>query len=745
MTKTTRYGGVASAALATALAAAPALAQDQPGAGPRAQDSPIIVTAEKREQLLIEVPQAISVVGGATLEAQQATNFSDYLKLVPGLQLDQSRAGQGRLIIRGVNTDSVASTVGVYMDETPFGSSSGLVNGAVLAGDFDTFDLDRIEVLRGPQGTIYGASSLSGVLKFVTREPSTDVVELRGRASVETTAGGEASYLGNFAVNLPLSEQAAFRASGFYRNFGGYVDSIGLAGSDTEDDINDTESYGGRASLLFRPSEMFDIRLTAVLQNINADSPGLIEVDPDTLENNLHGGELVHTRYAPEFSNLRYRVYNATANADLGFGTLTSSTSYSTQKQRLQSDYSFALSGLIEAFFGSPNDFFQTQKTDSEKFTQELRLSGESDTIDWLVGGYYTDEKGLIEQDFIASTPGTVTPIAGVPALGYAVIDSKYEEIAGFANLTVHLGDRFEIGLGGRYSANNQTADQLTDGALVGGLTQLPTAESDEEVFTYSIAPRFELSEDASLYARVAKGFRPGGPNVLAPGAPIEFRSYDSDSIVSYEVGLKAQSGMFSADISAFYIDWTNIQLLTSQGGFNFNANGGKAKSEGIEFSATVKPVAGLNLSLNGALTNAKLTEDTEIGGLDGDRLPFTPKFAVSLLADYSWMVSDMAEAHIGGSLRHLSSQSAGFDETFRLANGHQRIVPSYEVIDLSAGVDFGQFSIDAYVRNLGNSHGRSSSTGIDVFGGFPLYPSGAIATGITRPRTFGVTLGVEL
>src|SRR5690606_13075980 len=133
MTKTTRYGGIATAALATALAAAPAFAQDEP-TGART-DGPIIVTAEKREQLLIEVPQAISVVGGETREAQQATSFGDYLKLVPGLQLDQSRAGQGRLIIRGVNTDSVASTVGIYMDETPFGSSSGLVNAAVLAGD----------------------------------------------------------------------------------------------------------------------------------------------------------------------------------------------------------------------------------------------------------------------------------------------------------------------------------------------------------------------------------------------------------------------------------------------------------------------------------------------------------------------------------------------------------------------------------------------------------------------------------
>ncbi len=733
--------GTACTVLAVCLAATPALAADEQ----TPVGEPIIVTAEKRAELLIEVPQSISVVSGDTLEAQHADTFADYLKLVPGLQLDQSRPGQGRLIIRGVNTDGVASTVSVYMDETPFGSSSGLVNAAVLAGDFDTFDLDRIEVLRGPQGTLYGASSLSGVLKFITREPSTEGVELRARAGVETTDGGDEGYLGNVVVNVPLSDKAAFRASGSYRKYGGFIDSVGTAGSDVEENINDTESYGGRASLLVKPSETFEVRLTALMQNINADASSIVEADPDTLEI-LHGG-LTQSQYTPSYSNLRYRVYNGTASLDLGFGTLTSSTSYATQKQRLRTDYTFSVGAYVADAFGVPNDFFQPQKTDNEKFTQELRLAGETDVIDWLIGGYYTDEEGLILQDFIAAEPGTTTPIDGLPLLGNARIDSSYKEIAGFANVTVHLGERFEIGLGGRYSRNDQSAHQVSDGALAGGFNDYGVIESDEDVFTYSVAPRFALSDNASIYARMAKGFRPGGPNILPPGAPAEFGTYDSDSVISYEVGFKAQSptGLFYMDLAAFYIDWSDIQLLTTQDGFNFNANGGKAKSEGIEFSGTVTPATGLNFSLNGAFTNAKLSEDTEIGGLDGDRLPFTPKFSVSALADYSFPISDSAEAHVGGAIRHLSSQSAGFDADYRAANGHQRMVDGYEVIDLSAGIDFGRVSLDAYVRNLNNSHGRTSITGTQVFGFLPLYSDGAIGTGIIRPRTFGVTLGVEL
>ena len=189
MTKLSRSALALTCALVTAT---PAFAQSAPDAS-TASGEDIIVTAQKREQTLIEVPQSVSVVSGATLERNQATNFKDYLKLVPGLQLNQTTPGFGRLVLRGINTGGVASTVAVYQDETIFGSSSGLVNGAILAGDFDTFDIARIEVLRGPQGTLYGANALGGILKFVTNAPDTTKYEARGRASVETTKGGDES------------------------------------------------------------------------------------------------------------------------------------------------------------------------------------------------------------------------------------------------------------------------------------------------------------------------------------------------------------------------------------------------------------------------------------------------------------------------------------------------------------------------------------------------------------------------
>ena len=711
----------------------PAHADDATG-----DEQDIVVTAQKREQRLIDVPQSVSVVSGDALENVQATNFSDYLKLVPGLQLNQTTAGFGRLVLRGVNTGGVASTVAVYQDETTFGSSSGLVNGAILAGDFDTFDIERIEVLRGPQGTIYGASSMGGVLKYVTRKPDTSGFEARARGSIETVKGGDESYLGSAVVNMPLGDAVAFRASGFYRDFGGFIDSIGTAGSDVEADINSSKSYGGRASLLFKPSESVSIQLSAYLQNLKTHASNSVDSDPST-GRTLYG-RLSQSQFVPEFTDVRYRVYSAVVDADLGFASLVSATSYSSLSQSFRGDLTTQYGALIEGVFGTPNDFYQGQLTRVRRFSQEIRLqSPEDEHFEWLLGAYYTREKGIIDQDFNAVEPGTLTPIDGLPLLGVATIHSRYRELAGFANATLHLGERFDLTFGGRYSGNKQVADQVSDGVLAGGFNKLPEARSSENVFTFSVAPQFEVSDQATIYARVAKGFRPGGPNVLAPGAPPELATYGSDSLISYELGVKAETvdRSFSIDIAAFHIDWKDIQVFGQVNDFGVNFNGGKAKSDGLEFTTTLRPAGGLTFSLNGAYTNARLKDDTPplVGGLAGDRLPYTPKYSIGANADYEWELGGDAKASVGASVRSLSKQPAGFDLAFRTANGRQRYLPAYEVVDLRAGVDFGKYSLELYAKNLADSEGKTS---LEAPANVPL---GAAGTAVIRPRTFGVTL----
>jgi iron complex outermembrane receptor protein len=736
----------ASSALAVMLGASAAEAQDanpRPASadaasgGDRSPDE-IVVTAQKREQLLIDVPQSVSVVSGGVLERQQAFNFQDYAKLIPGLQLAQSNAGEARIVLRGINTGGVAATVATYVDETPFGSSSGQVNGAILAGELDTFDVARVEVLRGPQGTLYGASSLGGVIKFVTNLPDFDKFEARGRASVETVQGGDASYLGSAMINVPLSGNLAIRGSGFYRSYGGFIDSTGLAGSDVEKNINDSKSYGGRVSALFKPSSALSVRLTAVLQNLDSDAASVVESDPVSLKTRY--GNFIQSQYVPEYTNIAYRLYNGTIDLDLGFGTLTSSTSYSTLKESLRDDlavsYGIAL-GLYSEPDGPAADVGLVQHTDVTRFTQEVRLaSGKSDSLEWLVGGYYDRETGQIVQRLDVYDHGTLDIFTGVPQLFDGATHSRYEEYAAFANGTFHFGPHFDLTAGGRYSHNDQVADQGGTGLLAPPALD---SASKEDVFTWSVAPKFKVSPNAAIYARVAKGFRPGGPNIVPPGAPTDVKTYRSDSLISYEVGLKAETAdrSFGIDIAAFHIDWSDIQLFAQIGDYGVNANGGKAVSDGLEFTATMRPAKGLQVSINGAYTEAKLREDTDplIGGRDGDRLPFTPKFAVSVNSDYDWSLRG-ATAYIGGSLRFLGDQAGPFSPTYLAANGRQSRIPSYVVGDLRAGVEFGRYSVELYAKNLTNADGKTNVVGEGNS------PFGSVGTGVIRPRTFGVTLG---
>ena len=726
---------------AAALAMTPVAAQTAP-AGTDVPENEIIVTAQKRPQTLIDVAQSISVVSGDQLRTQQATSFVDYLKLVPGVSITQDTPGQTRLTIRGLNTGGVASTVAVYLDEAPFGSSTGLANGAILAGDFDTFDVARLEVLRGPQGTLYGSSSLGGVFKFVTAAPEIGRFSARGRASVEGVKDGDASYAGNAVVNVPLGTSLAVRGSGFYRDTTGFVDSIGTGGSRLRNDVNKSRSYGGRVGLLFKPSETFSLRLNAVLQNIETNSPTVVEADPATLDQRY--GRPTQSVFVQPFRDIRYRLYNATADLDIGFATVTSASTYSTQKQSIRQDQTFQLSGLIGSIFKVPNELYLRQSTNLEKFTQEVRIaSHKNDVFEWLVGGYYANEKGLIFQQYVPVTPGTLTeiPTTALPLLARVNLNSKYEEIAGFANATVHLGPRFDVDFGGRYSHNNQTATQALEGALVGGASNY-TQPSSENVFTYSVAPKIKFGERASLYARVAKGFRPGGPNALAPGAPAAARSYQSDETVNYEVGFKAETAdrKFSIDISAYHIDWSRIQLLTtlqtSAGPFNFNGNGGTAQSDGGELTLVVRPTPGLVVSANGAYTNARLTADAPAaGGLKGDKLPFTPEYSAGVNADYRWTLSGRTAAFVGASLRFVSKQVGGFDTTYRTTYGRRASIPSYDVVDLRAGVDFGPATVEVYAKNVNDAHGITSLTGLGQ------YPAGAIGTGLISPRTIGIAL----
>jgi outer membrane receptor protein involved in Fe transport len=750
-----RMISVALASMGSLALSSSAIAQEE---GTAALEE-VVVTAQKREQSLAEIPMSVTVLGGDLLERQQALDFGDLTTLIPGFSVVGDTPGVTRITLRGTNTGGVASTVGVYFDEVPFGSSTALANGAILSGDFDTFDLARIEVLRGPQGTLYGASSLGGVMKYVPNRPSTEVFEGAVKASLEDVEDGGMGHAVTGFVNIPVSDTFALRASAFYRYGDGFIDSIGdrpipsltepgvnlIDGTIVENNINSSTSSGGRLQALFEPSDTFSINLLAMVQDIDSDDNTQQEADADTFEPLYDSPTLA--RYQDQFNDIAYDVYSATIDWEFAeWASLQSVTSYGEFENEfrvdsaVQSNFTggLALSQLLSFLFGTPLSAVLPQVTSTDKFSQEFRLlSGESTSFEWLAGLYYTDEDSRIDQQIVALTAGTETPAPGFPLLADLYVDSTYEELAVFANATWFLTDQWDLSFGARQSDNDQSATQFTTGALVGD--SLVVGNSSESPFTWSVSPRFQLSENASVYARVATGFRPGGPNIVPPTAPDSVpRQYDSDSLTNYEIGYKGSSadGRFALEVAAFYIDWEDIQLLTVVDNFGVNVNGGSAESKGIEFAASFYATEGLSLSLNGAYTDAELTADAGAGGVDGDPLPFVPDWSFGLSADYEWSVGSQSMAYMGATLAYIGNRPIGTE--FRNADGSLRELDSYPTLNLRTGLESGRWFGEFYIRNMSNELGITSVDTTNI-----AY-TGNVTIGMINPRTLGVTAGVK-
>lgn len=709
---------------------APAETSVAPAADANTPDE-IIVTAQKRQERLLDVPQSVSVISGDSLQEQHSQRLADYLTRIPSANIVENQAGNTRIVLRGINTGGVGATVATYIDETPIGSATGLANGAVLAPDLDPSDLERVEVLRGPQGTLYGANSLGGLVKYVTVAPSTNSIEANAEAGIEDVSHGNTGWWARAAGNIPFSDDAAVRVSGFYRRDPGYIDDPSLG----KKDVNDGETYGGRLSLLLKPTEGLRIRGSVLLQNIRSNGTNIVDLDPVTLRPSV--GKLDHIRIVNEPNNIDYRVYNATIDYDFGPVTLISSTSFGTLDQAQIIDASGVYGPPLSFVFGVPLGAAVDQSMEQDRFTQEVRLaSSGSATVEWTVGGYYTHEKNRLGQNLYGVD--AVTGQASAPLNGLIIVDlpSKYEEIAGFANASWHISSQFDLDGGARYSHNKQSVVQDTSGPLAGGGSVFEGKSSDD-VFTYSLAPTFKPNDNTRIYARIAKGYRPGGPNAVSPLAPAGVpRQFGPDSTINYELGLKTQTDdrLLTAELTAFLINWKDIQLLAQVEGFGVNTNGASARSKGVEFTATLNPARGLSLYANGSYVDAYLTKDAPslVGGLKGDPLPYNPKWQSTIGANFDQPLSGTLTARGGLSWHYTGARHSDFDP----ANG-QRKLGDFSQIDAHAGIDFGHFRIDAFAHNLTDARGIVN---LGFFGS----PTGDLAASVIRPRSFGLVLGAN-
>lgn len=762
------------------LASGSALAQT---AAPVVTLDEVVVTAQKREERLHDVPMGVTAITAEDMQKQQLVSLEDLQSKVPGLSLTQVQPGETRLTLRGENVGGIGSTVTTYIDETPFGSSNALANGFFFTGDFDTWDLRRVEVLRGPQGTLYGAGSEGGLLKYVTNPPDPTKFAAAVQAGGEDVAHGEGAGSGKGMLNLPIGDRAAFRLSGYYEGLPGYVSDPWLG----EKDINHGHRDGVRAALLVNFTDNLSIRLNAFGQDLHTDgSPntdvvgaGNLPLTPPANQLEPQNGNFNQRRFINEPNTFKYRIYSGTLNWNIGWGTFTSITSYGTTHQNGVSDATSTAAAPGTGPTGTFGDvatsllglvappppgattvagLAETAATNITKRTQEFRLASSAGrALEWQLGAFYTHESSTLDQTlplfYIPTQVDAPLPVAlGGPSLENASLDSEYREWAGFAEATYHFSPQFDLGLGGRWSENKQSASQVTTGALL-TLTgqaspQVVSGDSTDTDVTYSLVPRWHVSSDTMVYGRLATGYRPGGPNDLPPTAPPSVqRHYQADQTTNYELGVRSDllDERLSVDVAVFLVDWKKIQLfeeiqVAGQPPFGINANGGTARSKGVEWTLALTPVTGLTFTLTGAYVDASLTSPAiEAGGKDGDPLPYVPKWSTSLNGAYRWHAFGDYSAFAGATWSYIGSRFNDFSAlpgaTF--APEPRPELPSYNTVSLHAGLENGRWTFELYGKNVGDTRSivYYSNSGSPNYGG---------AIGYLQPRTIGLLVGAK-
>lgn len=718
---------LAASVAAIAMTATPTYAQTAP-VEEIDNSGDIIVTAQKRNERLQDTPVPVTALDTSKLADRNLTRLQDYFTEVPGLSLNAQGNGKTNIILRGITTAAFGNpTVAVSIDDVPYGATNATADGQLVQPDLDPSDLERIEVLRGPQGTLYGASSLGGLIKYITKDPSTESFSGRVQGDINTVRKGEIGYAARGSINVPLGDTLAVRASGYTRRSPGYVDNI-VSG---EKDVNRIDVVGGRVALLFRPNETLKVKLAAQHQYTQGDGTARTTTN-FSLEPTV--GDL-QQRYLPDSGMFRTRSTLLTANIDLDFDTVNirSVTGYGRNANRERSDFSRSV--------GEPAAELDNNMR-TEKFTQELRFSGRpGETIEWMIGGFYTKENSKSLQKIERVTPITGAPVS--PALTNiftADFPSSYEELAAFGALTVNFSPKFNIQGGLRYSGNRQTIFEADSGEFAGTLPGQPpvisadTASSDNSL-TFLVVPQYKFSRDLMIYARVASGYRPGGPNGAIFSDPTLPKSYSADTTMNYEAGIKGSlfDRHFTFDISTYYIDWDKVHLQLIVSGLSIFTNGGKASSQGVEGAFQFRTDSGLTLSANGAYGIAKLEEDppAAIPADKGTRLPFSPKFSGSVSADQEFALNSEWTASIGGTVSHVGQRFGPFRPVASRLN-----LPSYTTFDLRAGIKNDDWSVNLYARNITDKRGVLSAA---AEGSQAI--TGVFGVNYVQPRTFGISV----
>jgi len=716
------------------------------GADEVTDNDAIVVTATRRELLLKDVPASISAIGAQQLEDLGAREVQDYILTVPGVSFTDIGGGRQQIVFRGVAALGSNATTAVYLDETP------------LAIDLRLFDVERVEVLRGPQGTLYGTSAMGGALRTITRKPNASKTEFRFAGSVNSVAYGGIGHDLNAMANLPIAEdKLALRIVAYREIEAGFVDNFAsdrsvdpvVLGQLIEEHPGDHVTEGTRTALRFDASDALDLTLTHIWQRdiykaLNSEDTDLgIEALRQSRNFNERFGSRVHQ-------------FNGTLNYRFGFADLISSTTWSIGRDTSSRDVTIVYSPIVQALAGAltgadtsgVRPLFLGSTDRNRNFTQEVRLtSSGDDRFDWLVGAYYNRYHSAFAQRIIGpgSQPlfdlGAGLDLAPGDQLFAASVETSQRELSFFAEGKLAIGDALDATVGVRRYHIESAFAQSTTGlfaftgtldSITGNTVSSGTASKTGLTYRFNLA--YRAGADTLFYAQAASGYRQGGANSFIPAGetPTPVTQYDPDTLWQYELGFRTTlfDRKLSINGAMFYIDWSGIQagITTQPTGYSFVGNVGKADVKGAEVELAWKVFDGLNVNAAATYTDARFREGLASLDVDkGDPIADIPRFTGSFGAQYEWKLSDAMTANAGANVTHVSERVTNANTGTGL-NG-------YDKVDLRVGLDWKRVSVGLFVRNLLDVRGQ---LGRDVLLGYER-------RSYTPPRTIGASLSFDM
>lgn len=679
-------------------ALADAAAANGPTPASESQSVPsVVVTALKRKTILQETPAAITAVSGTELHNANITDLNSLTTEVPGLVVTTAGPGQNQVALRGIRSAGDAQ-VGIYYGDTPVVAPPGTTSDpAASSPDIRLFDVDQVEVLSGPQGTLYGASAMGGAIRINFKKPDLSNYEATFDVATSHTDGSRESYNTNGAVNLPIiGGELGARLVGYDQYTAGWINN---AYTGVKDDNFDHAS-GGRALLRLQPTE--DLTIDGLLSE-QVDRGGPPDWAPSA-------GDYNAIEHDQLFFKDTTKIASLTANDDLGFARLTVTGSYQDRPVLEERDPTY-LFYLLHAFQDTPTEYYQPQKVDDT--SSEVRLqSATGGPLQWTIGGYYEERISKITSDALVLNPnGTLPTPYDANLILQRFIGDYLRQKAVFAELSYEIARGLTFTEGGRYYDYDKTVSGLTTlGSALLGTTASPYAawSADNSGVLDKSNLAYKVNESVFVYAQAASGFRPGGVNQaigLATATP-----YLPDRLWTYEVGLKTRllDDSLNVNLTAYRTNWTDMQVTLQGVGYAYLGNAGSARVQGVELELISRPLPGLQISANATGLSALLTSDqiatgatpTSATGRTGDRIPNIPQATGTVSVQYEWPLGSDLTALVRGDASYVGKSYTDFHFS---ATTPYYSLGDYTVFNARAGVTRSGWGISIYGSNLFN------------------------------------------